>query len=46
MHTKVGQTINLPQRFDDFVLSLTEIITEPSTYVEATQVPSWCDVME
>jgi len=42
----VGQVINLPWRFDDFVLSLIEVITKPSTYAEATQVPSWCDAME
>jgi hypothetical protein len=46
MHTRVGQVINLPWRFDDFVLSLIEVITKPSTYAEATQVPSWCDAME
>jgi hypothetical protein len=44
MHTRVGWTINPPRRFDDFVLSLTEVIMEP--YIEAIQVSSWCDAME
>lgn len=28
------------------ICTLIEIITKPSIYVEATQVPGWCDAME
>jgi hypothetical protein len=45
-HTCVGRPIHSPQRLHDFVLKVTQVVVEPTIYIEASQIAKWVDAME
>jgi hypothetical protein len=45
-HMRVGRLIHRPQRLHDFVLKVAEVVAEPTSYSEASQIAKWVDAME
>ncbi len=45
-HTHVGRPIHHPQKLCDFVLKVTEVVAEPISYSETSQIVEWVDTME